>query len=47
VPENMLKHDEDVFLDDITLEDVEKALEAKVFSVKVDGKEFLDKLMEK
>jgi putative radical SAM enzyme (TIGR03279 family) len=47
VPENMLKHDEDVFLDDITLEDVEKALEAKVFSVKVDGKEFLYKLMEK
>ncbi|MCG0274699.1 MAG: DUF512 domain-containing protein [Thermosediminibacteraceae bacterium] len=43
LPEVMLK-DETVFLDGITVRDVERSLGAKVIVVKIDGKDFLEKL---
>lgn len=43
----MLRHDETVFLDDVTVEDVEKALGIKVRVVANDGYEFLDALLGK
>lgn len=45
--EVMLKHDEDVFLDDVTLEQVEKELGVKVRKVKNDGKEFIDNIIKR
>lgn len=44
IPKSMLKQDEDVFLDDITLEELEKALNSKIIVSDVDGKYFIDLL---
>ncbi|QZY57147.1 DUF512 domain-containing protein [Crassaminicella profunda] len=45
IPSCMLKSDEPIFLDDLTVEDVEKALNIKVTVTKVDGKDFVDKII--
>lgn len=45
IPTSMLRHDEEVFLDDSTVGDVEKALGVKVVKVANDGFEFLDALL--
>ncbi len=45
IPISMLRHDEDVFLDNLTIGDVEKALDTKVVVVKSDGYDFVEKLM--
>lgn len=45
VPEVMLKHDEDIFLDDISLGEVERALNVKVTKVCNNGKAFIDALL--
>ena len=42
IPSNMLKREEPVFLDDITLSDLEKALQARVYTVKSSGQDLLD-----
>ena len=41
IPTNMLRHGETVFLDDYTVEDVEKALQVQVVQVPQDGAELL------
>ncbi len=45
IPKSMLRHDDDVFLDDTTVKDVEKALKVKVRVVNNDGYNFLNKLL--
>ncbi|KNF08713.1 Fe-S oxidoreductase, NifB/MoaA family [Gottschalkia purinilytica] len=42
IPKCMLKRDEDIFLDDLTLLQLEEKLESKVTVSKVDGKDFVD-----
>ncbi|WP_255547748.1 DUF512 domain-containing protein [Crassaminicella indica] len=42
----MLKRDEPIFLDDLSVEDLEKALNIKVIVSKVDGKDFVDKIIQ-
>jgi len=41
IPENMLRHGETVFLDDLTVADVERELNVKVIMVPQDGAELL------
>ena len=41
IPQNMLRHGEGVFLDDVTLRDVEEALGVSVVPVMQDGAELL------
>ena len=45
IPQNMLRHGEGVFLDDTTLEDVEKALGVPVIPVMQDGAQLLTKML--
>ncbi len=45
IPKSMLRHDENVFLDDLTVEDVERALNVEVIPVENDGFELLDMLL--
>ncbi len=45
IPTSMLRHDESVFLDNLTVSDVENALGVKVVPVSNDGFEFLDELL--
>lgn len=45
IPENMLRADETVFLDDVTLEDLEKALQVNVRIVKSDGMDFVRRVL--
>ena len=45
IPISMLKHEENVFLDDMTVDDVENALNVKVVKVNNEGYELLDKLL--
>ncbi len=45
IPKSMLRHEDDVFLDNITVKDVEKALKVKVKVVNNDGYDFLNKLL--
>ena len=42
LPVNMLRHGEDVFLDDVTIADVERELGVKVTPVNQDGFELCD-----
>ena len=42
IPCNMLKREEAVFLDDVTLTDLEEALQARVYTVKSSGQDLLD-----
>lgn len=45
ITKSMLKADEDIFLDDVTTGDVEKALGCKIVANENNGFDFLDKLM--
>lgn len=45
IPSNMLRIGEQVFLDDITVGDVEKALEMKVVAVESGGKQFIEAII--
>ena len=47
IPCNMLRIDEDVFLDDYTTDDVEKTLQVKLNIVKSSGQDLLDAILEK
>lgn len=46
IPICMLKQDTEIFLDDVTISDVEKALNKKVYVAEVDGYEFIRMLSE-
>jgi len=45
IPENMLRAEEPVFLDDITVSDLENALQVKVDIVKSNGRSFIEKML--
>jgi len=45
IPCNMLKADEDIFLDDVTVADLEKTLQVQVITVKSSGQDLLDALI--
>lgn len=45
MPINMLRSEEDVLLDDITLSDIEKALQVKIDVIKSNGKDLIDKIL--
>ena len=45
IPSNMLRSGEQVFLDDLTVGDVEAALEMKLTAVETGGKEFIDAIL--
>jgi putative radical SAM enzyme (TIGR03279 family) len=45
IPSNMLRMGEQVFLDDVTVEDVEKELGLRVVAVDSGGKEFIDAIL--
>ena len=45
LPENVLRSGEDVFLDDITVEELEKSLQVKVDIVKSSGRDFIDAVL--
>ena len=45
IPKVMLKADEDIFLDDVTLDEVKKALDIKITKAANDGYEYLDALL--
>ena len=45
IPSNMLRVGEKVFLDDVTVSDVEKALGMKLVAVESGGKEFIDAII--
>ncbi len=46
IPVTMLRSDRDIFLDDISIEDVENELEIKVTLVENDGRDFIQKVMQ-
>jgi putative radical SAM enzyme (TIGR03279 family) len=45
IPESMLKQDERIFLDDITVEDIERELEARVTIYKEDGSDLVKNIL--
>lgn len=45
ISKNMLKDDADIFLDDVTLEEVEKRLKIKAIKTEYDGSDFIDKVL--
>lgn len=45
IPENMLRRGETVFLDDITIEDIEKELNIKIIVCKQDGSDLVSKII--
>lgn len=47
IPDVMLRHQTNVFLDDVTISDVEKALGIPVHAVPCDGQRLLDSIVEK
>lgn len=47
IPSNMLRMGEHVFLDDVTVDDVERALEMHVVAVESGGKEFIEAILSK
>ncbi|RKD27683.1 putative radical SAM enzyme, TIGR03279 family [Caminicella sporogenes DSM 14501] len=46
IPKSMLKSDEDIFLDDISVKELEKRLKTKVLVSQVNGKDFIKKIIE-
>jgi len=46
IPANMLKADEDIFLDDIKLNNLEKELDLKIVKCKYTGEDFIRKIRE-
>lgn len=47
IPDSMLKKDENIFLDDLTVSEIEKKLNKEVIPVKVDGKSFVNMFLER
>ena len=47
IPVNMLRHKENVFLDDVTVSDVERELSTKITVVENDGADFFDKMIKR
>ena len=47
IPDNMLKRDEKVFLDDLTVKDIEEALGIKITICKQDGSDLVKNILEK
>lgn len=45
IPKVMLKADEDIFLDDVTLDEVKKALDIKITPISNDGYDYVDALL--
>ena len=45
IPHSMLRDDDNIFLDDSTVEDVEKALGVKIVPVLNDGYDFVEKII--
>ena len=45
VPVNMLRSGEEVFLDDITLKDIEKALQVKACIIQSSGQDLMDLIL--
>ncbi|WP_330388997.1 DUF512 domain-containing protein [Tepidibacter thalassicus] len=45
IPKSMLKSDEDIFLDNMTLDELEMKLNIKVFPAKNEGKDFVKKMI--
>ena len=45
IPYSMLRDDEDIFLDDVTTKDIEKAFSVKVIPVLNDGYDFVEKVL--
>ena len=45
IPSNMLRSGEQVFLDDVTVEELSGALQVPITIVKSDGKSFLDAVL--
>ncbi|MCC8169255.1 MAG: DUF512 domain-containing protein [Oscillospiraceae bacterium] len=46
IPHSMLRDDDNIFLDDTTVEDVEKALSVRIVPVINDGYEFVEKILD-
>jgi len=46
IPQNMLRHGEGVFLDDVTVEDVQEALGVSVRTVEQDGADLVNAIFE-
>ncbi len=46
IPHSMLRDEDNIFLDDATVEDVEKALNVKIIPVINDGYEFIEKILD-
>ncbi len=46
IPHSMLRDDDNIFLDDTTVEDVEKAIDVKIVPVLNDGYEFVEKILD-
>ena len=42
----MLRDNDDIFLDDVTVEDIEKELDVKITAVLNDGYDFVEKLLD-
>jgi len=42
IPKSMLRKSSDVFLDDLTIGDIENSLMVKIIPIEVSGKEFID-----
>ena len=47
IPDNMLRRGEEVFLDDLTIEDIEKALQVKIIICNQDGSDLVQNILEK
>ena len=45
IPRSMLRDEDEIFLDDVTVADVEKALNVKISPVINDGYEFIEKIL--
>jgi putative radical SAM enzyme (TIGR03279 family) len=45
IPDSMLRKGEEVFLDDITMTDIEKQLNVKMFTCQQDGSDLIDKIL--
>ena len=46
IPQVMLRDNDDIFLDDVTVEDIEKELDVKITAVLNDGYDFVEKLLD-
>ena len=45
IPRSMMKADEDIFLDNITLDELKQRLKIEIIISEVEGRDFIDKLL--